>query len=140
MRILALGLLSIVLIWMGCSMTETIIKQSSPLPVDGIVPPRIASAPEVEYPDVGTRLEIEGVVYVKTIVRKDGHADSAQVIKREFNFTGILQTNGTVKPVGEVFDPLALKFVNAVVFEPALKNGQPVEVWILVPVRWVLRR
>ncbi len=86
-------------------------KQPSPLKV---VQP--------EYPDSARRGGIEGTVYVKILVQKDGKVRKAVVIKSD----------------AEIFNEAAVKAALQWTFDPAMLHDKPVEVWAALPFRFKL--
>lgn len=77
-----------------------------------------------EYPDLARRAGIEGVVWVRILVDKQGHAKKALIIKSDT----------------EIFNEAALQAALQWVFTPALMNSGPVMVWVAVPFRFQLNK
>jgi len=82
----------------------------------GIAMPRITSNPDAEYTDAALKAGVHGSVIVKLTVGKDGSARDLKVM------------NG----LGYGLDESAMKAVQSWKFEPALKDGIPVDCAIAV--------
>jgi protein TonB len=87
--------------------------EKEPVPVKIVKP---------EYPDLARRAGLEGVVWVKVLVDKEGKAKKAIVIKSD----------------AEVFNEPAIQAALQWVFTPAMMNNGPVTVWVAVPFRFQL--
>lgn len=79
-------------------------------------PVRIAIDPPV-YPQVAMSAGVEGTVIVRVLVGKDGRVEDALVVD------GIPMLNDA-----------ALACARTAVFQPALMQNRPIEVWVLMPV------
>ncbi len=77
-----------------------------------------------EYPDIARRANIEGVVWVKILVDKEGRAKKAIIIRSD----------------AEVFDEPAIKAALQWIFTPAMMNSGPVMVWVAVPFKFQLNK
>lgn len=86
-----------------------------PIPVRQVKP---------EYPEIARRAGVEGTVWVKILVDKEGKAKKAVVIKSD----------------AEIFNETAIKAALQWVFTPAMMNNGPVAVWAAVPFRFNLQR
>lgn len=86
------------------------------------VPPAVAVRVDPIYPPVAIRAELEGNVFVRVWVDRQGKVRSAEVIKSD----------------GEVFDASALDAVRQWVFTPARMQDRPVSVWVTIPIRFRL--
>ena len=91
------------------------------IPID--VMPRVLDAP-ISYPDEARNRGEEGTVYVQALVDKDGKVTQAVIESAE--------------PASDVLGKAALDGVKQWTFEPAEAKGEPVEVWIIVPVKFKL--
>jgi len=87
--------------------------EKQPIPVKQVKP---------EYPDLARRAGIEGTVWVKILVDKEGKAKKAVVMKSD----------------ADVFNEPAVKAALQWVFTPAMMNNGPVAVWAAVPFRFNL--
>ncbi len=76
------------------------------------------------YPDLAIRAGLEGTVYIKVLVNKEGRVEKAVMVKND----GM-----------SVFDEPALTAAKQWVFTPAIMNAHPVKVWVMVPLRFRLR-
>ena len=85
------------------------------------MPQVVVSVPPV-YPDLAKRAGIEGTVYVKILVSKEGKPLKAVVIKSD----------------SEVFNQPAVDAAMKFVFTPAIQHKAPVMVWVVVPFRFRL--
>jgi protein TonB len=77
-----------------------------------------------EYPDIARRAGIEGTVWLKILVDKEGRAKKAIVLKSD----------------SEIFDEPAIKAALQWVFAPAMMNKGPVSVWVAIPFRFQLNK
>ena len=75
-----------------------------------------------EYPDLARRAGMEGRVLVRALVGIDGRVQEVLIHGSE-----------------SVFDEAAVRAVQQWVFRPAQMNGQPVRVWVSVPITFRLR-
>jgi protein TonB len=89
--------------------------EKQPVPVKQVQP---------EYPDIARRAGIEGTVWVKILVDKEGKAKKAVVMKSD----------------AEVFNEPAIEAAKQWVFTPAMMNNGPVAVWAAVPFRFKLNK
>ena len=76
----------------------------------GLVPPRLLTFVEAEYPELARAANVEAVVEVSLVVALDGSVQEVQVLN----------------PVGQGFDEAAVEAVQQFVFEPAQNNGEPI--------------
>jgi len=79
----------------------------------------------VVYPEMARRAGVEGRVSVKVLIGKDGRPKPGRTIIEE--------------TASELLNPAAIKAIMAQVFPPATQNGQPVEVWVVIPIVFRLR-
>lgn len=85
--------------------------------------PQIVKRVIPEYPDLALRAGIEGRVWVKILVGKDGIPQKAVV----------------VKSTTEIFNDVAIKAAMQFVFTPAVMNNGPVRVWVSFPFTFTLK-
>jgi protein TonB len=78
-----------------------------------------------EYPRMVEQAGLEGTVYLRVLVKKDGTVGDAKVEKSSKI---------------ESLDEAALKAVYACTFKPAIQNGRPVNVWVSFPYEFTLIR
>jgi len=75
------------------------------------------------YPDLAIRANLEGRVWVKILVSKEGKPKKAVVVKSD----------------AEIFNQSAIDAAMKYAFTPALQNNKPVAVWVVVPFKFELR-
>jgi TonB family protein len=75
-----------------------------------------------KYPSEARRLGIEGTVWVKVLVGKDGKVKKSEVVSAD----------------PEVFKEPSLAAARQWLFVPAVLRGKPVEVWATIPFRFAL--
>ena len=92
------------------------------VPIDEM--PRLLTAPVV-YPEEARARGEQGMVYIKALVGKDGRVTEA-----------VVDPN---RPAPDVLSKAAVDAVTSWTFEPAQSKGQPVAVWIVVPVNFKLQ-
>ncbi len=80
-------------------------------------------SPAPKYPDIALRAGLEGTVFVKLWVDKEGKVKKAVVLKSD----------------AEVFNEAALEAGRQWVFTPAQQQGKPVQVWVAVPFKFRLK-
>ena len=73
-----------------------------------------------EYPEIARRAGVEGTVWVKILVDKDGKAKKAIIMKSD----------------AEIFNDAAIAAAKQWVFTPAMMNNGPVAVWAAIPFRF----
>ena len=76
-----------------------------------------------KYPDIALRAELEGTVYLKVWVTKEGKVKKAVILKSD----------------AEVFNQAAQDAAMQWVFTPALQQKKPVDVWVAIPFRFRLK-
>ncbi|MBI5475649.1 MAG: TonB family protein [Ignavibacteriales bacterium] len=89
--------------------------EKQPVPVKQVQP---------DYPEIARRAGVEGTVWVKILVDKEGKAKKAVVMKSD----------------AEIFNEPAQKAAMQWVFTPAMMNNGPVAVWAAVPFRFKLNK
>ena len=85
--------------------------------------PTVISQPQPKYPELAQRAGIEGTVWVKILVDKEGKPKKAQVVKSD----------------AEVFNNEAQEAALASKFTPAVMNNGPVACWVVIPYRFKLK-
>lgn len=85
--------------------------------------PEAVKIVQPKYPDLAMRAGVEGVVYVKAWVDREGKVRKTLIVKSD----------------AEVLDQAAMEAVQQWVFTPAIMNKGPVSVWVTVPVRFKLQ-
>jgi protein TonB len=95
--------------------------------MDAFIPvekqPQIVKRVMPKYPDMAVRAGLEGTVWVKILVDKDGLPKKAAVIKS----------------TAELFDAAAVDAAMGFVFTPAVMNNGPVKVWVSIPFKFLLK-
>ncbi len=86
--------------------------------------PQPVKVVQPEYPEIARRANVEGTVYVKILVDKEGKAKKAVVLKSD----------------AEIFNEPAIKAALQWVFTPAMMNNGPVAVWAAVPFHFKLNK
>ncbi len=89
--------------------------EKQPVPVKQVSP---------EYPEIARKASVEGTVWVKILVDKEGKAKKAVIMKSD----------------SEIFNEAAQKAALQWVFTPAMMNNGPVAVWAAVPFRFKLNK
>ncbi|MEK7630362.1 MAG: TonB family protein [Patescibacteria group bacterium] len=89
--------------------------EKQPVPVKQVSP---------EYPDLAKRASIEGTVWVKLLVDKEGKVRKVMIMKSD----------------AEIFNEPALAAAKQWVFTPAMMNNGPVMVWAAIPFRFKLNK
>jgi TonB family protein len=88
-------------------------------------PPVQLTEVEYEYPPLAKQAGIEGTVFVKALVDKNGKVRDAIIMKESGSSAG--------------FEEIALKAAYQIKYKPAISNNQPVAVWVVYPVRFTLK-
>lgn len=91
-----------------------------PEPIDGWA----ALHKYLVYPEIAIKANMEGKVFIKALVNKDGDVEDALVLKSSGSNVG--------------FDEAALKAAFKVKWRPALQRDNPVKVWIAFPMSFKL--
>jgi TonB family protein len=92
------------------------------VPVDKM--PQIKKSFSPQYPEQAKRNSIEGTVYVKLFVNKEGRAAKSIVIRSD----------------NEIFNQPALDAAAQFEFLPAVKGDKTIGVWVVVPFRFKLSK
>jgi protein TonB len=71
------------------------------------------------YPEMARRAEVEGTVFVKALVDKEGKVKKAVAVEGP-----------------DIFYDEAIKASMQWVFKPAIQHDQPVSVWVVIPFRF----
>lgn len=85
--------------------------------------PEIVKKVTPKYPDMALRAGLEGTVWVKILVDKDGKPKKAVVIKS----------------TTEIFNDAAVEAAMQFIFTPAVMNNGAVRVWVALPFKFQLR-
>ena len=90
-------------------------------PVEKLPVPIIQPVPD--YPEIPLRAGIEGTVWLRIWVTKEGKTKKAEVIKTD----------------SELFNQAAIDAAMKWVFTPAVMNSGPVAVWVTIPFKFKLQ-
>lgn len=85
--------------------------------------PQVVDMPEAAYPDLAQRAGLAGRVFVKIWVDENGNPRKALVLLSDH----------------QVFDQPCIDAAMKAKFTPAMMNGKPVPVWVVVPYTFKLR-
>jgi protein TonB len=88
-------------------------REKEPFPIKKIDP---------VYPEIARKANLEGQVWVRIWVDKEGKVRRAELLKSE----------------SEIFNQPALEAVRQWLFSPALQQGKPVDVWVALCFRFKL--
>lgn len=106
---------------------ESDIKIDDDAPPADFVPvekePVIVREVKPKYPDIALRAGLEGNVYVKVWVDKEGKVKKVVVLKSD----------------AEIFNQAAIDAASQFVFTPAIMQNKPVPVWVSIPFRFRLK-
>jgi len=109
--------------------TKSIIEQLLPGPTDfvpyDVLPVQVSTANPV-YPPIAQRAGVEGVVWLKALVDKEGRVRDVNIVKDSNANAG--------------FEEAAIDAAYKTSWKPALANGQPTAVWVTYKVEFVLRQ
>ncbi len=86
-------------------------------------PPQIVKRVLPSYPEMAVRAGIEGTVWVKILVDKEGKPKKAVVIKS----------------TTEIFNDAAVEAAMQFLFTPAVMNNGPIKVWVSIPFKFQLK-
>jgi len=105
-----------------------IVDKSLPSPDEFIaidVNPVLENQPQAVYPDSAKKANVEGSVWVKVLIDKQGSVRQALIAK------------GSGKKVG--FEEAALTAAKQATWKPAMLNNKPVAVWVSYEIKFVLK-
>jgi TonB family protein len=89
--------------------------------------PRAIAQPKPVYPESARRDSLEGVVFLKILVGKDGQVEQVEAYQ-------VKAERG-----GEAFKQAAIEAGKKSVWLPAVHKGRPVSVWVAFPIRFTLK-
>jgi protein TonB len=84
--------------------------------------PEAIERPAPDYPAEARRAGVEGTVIVQALVGRDGRVKDARIVK-------------TVPGLDEAAEACVRRWR----FKPAMSKGQPVAVWVAIPVKFTLK-
>jgi periplasmic protein TonB len=85
--------------------------------------PEIVKSAQPDYPEIAKRAGMEGTVYVKILVDKEGKPKRAVVIKSD----------------AEMFNQPSIDAAMKFLFTPAIQDKKPVEIWVVIPFKFRLQ-
>ncbi len=88
-------------------------------------PPVQLEAVQPEYPDLARRAGVEGVVWVKSLVDKEGKVRDVIILKESGANAG--------------FEEAAIEAAKKTLWKPAISNGQAVAVWVSYKIIFTLK-
>jgi TonB family protein len=88
--------------------------QKEPIPI---------SNPSPTYPEIARKSGVEGTVWIKMWITKQGNVKRSEIVKSS----------------SSLFDEVALDASRQWIFTPAIMNNGPVAVWVTVPFRFRLQ-
>ena len=86
--------------------------------------PQIVKSVTPDYPDLARRMSLEGKVWIKALVDKNGKVRDVIVAKPSGVDAG--------------FEDAAIKAAYQYIYTPAIANGQPISIWVMYPVSFTL--
>lgn len=95
---------------------EFVPREEEPAPIKFIQP---------DYPELARKAQIEGTVWVKALVDKNGRVRDAMIAKASGTNAG--------------FEELAQEAAYKNIYKPAISNGQPIAVWVVYKVEFTLK-
>jgi TonB family protein len=107
--------------------SSKIVDKSMPSPDEFIafdVSPVLENQPQAVYPDSAKIANVEGSVWVKVLIDKQGSVRKALIAK------------GSGKKVG--FEEAALVAAKQATWKPAMTNNKPVAVWVSYEIKFAL--
>ncbi len=114
-------------------------QNETPALIDFDKEPVIVSRVEPKYPEKALASQMEAKVIGYVFINKQGDVEQAKTIKSEFyRITGGQKINQP-GPDKYGFEAAVIEAVKGWKFQPALLNGEPVEVWISIPFNFTLR-
>jgi len=88
-------------------------------------PPQQIEVVQPVYPEMARRASIEGVVWVKALVDKEGKVRDVIIVKDSGAKAG--------------FEEAAIEAAKKTLWKPAISNGQPVAVWVAYKIEFKLK-
>jgi periplasmic protein TonB len=95
---------------------EFVAYEEAPSPIEQVQP---------VYPEMARQAQVEGVVWVKSLVDKDGKVRDVIIVKPSGANAG--------------FEDAAIDAAKKTVWKPAISNGQPVAVWVSYKIEFILK-
>jgi protein TonB len=95
---------------------EFIAYEEAPVQIEVVTP---------EYPEMARRASIEGIVWVKALVDKEGRVRDVIIVRDSGAKAG--------------FEEAAIEAAKKTFWKPAISNGQPVAVWVAYKIEFKLK-
>lgn len=115
------------LIWIITLLVQCAWFKGEPLESEIIKPRPLggyeALGARIYYPQTARDAGLEGTVTVKVFVAKDGRVTDSRISQK----------------LDPELDQIALNAVQRTLFEPALKDGKPIDIWISIPIVFALK-
>ncbi|MFZ4621587.1 MAG: carboxypeptidase regulatory-like domain-containing protein [Bacteroidota bacterium] len=120
------------------------------VPVDKQPQPLPGKNPAPKYPELGRKIKMEGIIWIKLLVNEEGNTVKAEIIREEFSAPDppeLLNSNSPAekKRVSDEAYKAKSQFEeeakNAALqwkFSPATMAGQKVKVWVSIPFKFKL--
>lgn len=94
------------------------------------------------YPQIARKLGIGGLVWMKLWVGEDGIVKKSKIVKSTFNQKDVtIDLNNTTDEIKIATDSITYCTVKAAgkwTFSPAIHEGKPVKVWVMLPFKYKL--
>lgn len=142
-QMVKLYLIIIVLLplFFGCSNSDTVNSDnptSEPVDFTNIKMPQVVSSEKLEYPFIARIAGIEGNMAIRIHIDKEGKVIGHKIVNRKFQSSYIPFSKLGIKLFQAKFDSLARKYVERMVFTPAIKDNIPIDIWVRQPISWEL--
>lgn len=85
--------------------------------------PEVKESVQPVYPEEAKKNKIEGKVFVKVLVDKNGNAKKTVILKSE----------------NEILNNAAMEAAKKSTFTPAMQKGKPIAVWVVLPYKFTLK-
>jgi protein TonB len=104
-------------------MEELFPRRGEFVPVE--VQPQVISKVQPVYPELARKAQVEGTVYLDLLVDKEGKVRRVEIVKPSGSTVG--------------FEEAAVEAAEQWTFSPAIQNGEPVAVWMTLPIRFEVK-
>jgi TonB family protein len=121
-------------LWLGIIILSmvTLISQCAWFRGDIVTPDLIKPSPVDGYDQLSTR------IYYPKGIREQG-IEGVIKIKAKISQTGVVLETRIDEPLHPELDKIAVNAIQRTMFYPATKDGEPLEVWISIPIVFALR-
>jgi protein TonB len=105
---------------------EEILEEEAPVTDDRVKPspPLYQKNPPPEYPRLARRKGYEGIVVLEVLVDEEGRVEDMRLFRSSKH---------------RILDRAAMASVKKWLFEPGMRGGEPVEMWVKIPIRFQLK-